>query len=304
MIERFRAGKVPILLATNVAARGLDMLHIDARDQLRPAGDRASCSRTASAAPAAWAAPARRSRSITAATCRRCRRSSAASAASSRASAQHLKQTATAPAAAIECRYLCTSRPPPSDLHHAEAASSLPSPRRPAARYTCPVHKQAALARKARENGEAQPATASHARQSRSLAAAASVAAAKLHNTKRDNASATADAFWHLGDRFLARGRVGGFGFGWLRFDQFDVAEGGFLLGPEVAALDHLEDREEEDHDLGAGLAVGEERPEAELPVSCSAWLTSAILSVTVTGSMWMTGLSSSSSAASRRAPS
>ena len=28
MLEKFRAGKTPILLATNVAARGLDVLHI------------------------------------------------------------------------------------------------------------------------------------------------------------------------------------------------------------------------------------------------------------------------------------
>jgi hypothetical protein len=47
-------------------------------------------------------------------------------------------------------------------------------------------------------------------------------------------------------------------------FDEGNVAEGLLLFGPEVAALDHLEDSEEEDDDFGAGLAGVEQGAEVE----------------------------------------
>ena len=48
------------------------------------------------------------------------------------------------------------------------------------------------------------------------------------------------------------------------RLDERNLAEGLVLLGPETAAFDHLEDGEEEDDHLGAGLAGLEKRVEPE----------------------------------------
>ena len=61
-LEHFDAGKVKTLVATDVAARGLDVDDITHVDQLRPAGGAGRSTRTASAAPAA---PARAASAIT-----------------------------------------------------------------------------------------------------------------------------------------------------------------------------------------------------------------------------------------------
>ena len=58
-IDGFRDGKYDILVATDIAARGIDVVEIIARDQLRHARTRWMPTRTASGAPAAPTRPAR-----------------------------------------------------------------------------------------------------------------------------------------------------------------------------------------------------------------------------------------------------
>ena len=59
----FKGGRVPILVATDVAARGLDISTVTHVDQLRRAHQRPTPTCTASGAPAAWGARVARSRS-------------------------------------------------------------------------------------------------------------------------------------------------------------------------------------------------------------------------------------------------
>ena len=63
VMERFRDGNVELLVATDVAARGLDVEHVIARHQLRRCPTTPSCTSTGSAGPAGPAARASRSRS-------------------------------------------------------------------------------------------------------------------------------------------------------------------------------------------------------------------------------------------------
>ena len=83
--RRFREGATPILVATNVAARGLDVLHIGRvinYELPRPT----SSSRIVSAVPAAWDVRGVRSRCLVRRTCRSGTRSRGASGGSSRVS--------------------------------------------------------------------------------------------------------------------------------------------------------------------------------------------------------------------------
>lgn len=159
-IERFRSGKAKVLVATNVAARGLDILHIarvvnyDIPDThelfTHRVGRTGRMGRSGQAITLVGAADLQKLQEI------------------ERGIGRKLPRIAAVPETNGNGARSRERVPVPV---HKQTASQRPAsrgsrfepakPATPGRKVHLPVHKQAALARKARENGEAQPATAS-----------------------------------------------------------------------------------------------------------------------------------------------